>query len=36
MFKVSNTKQLIINSQHRLGSHGKQPLLFPLVHLILC
>lgn len=31
-----NIKQLTINKQHRIGSHGEQPLLFPLVHLILC
>ena len=31
-----NNKQLTIIEQHRLGSHKEQPLLFPLVHLILC
>jgi hypothetical protein len=31
-----NNKQLIINKRHRLGSNEKQPLLFLLVHLILC
>jgi len=29
-------KQLTINKRHRLGSNEKQPLLFPLVYLILC
>lgn len=36
MIKFNNNKQLTINKQHRLGSHGEQPLQFPLVHLILC
>ena len=36
MFKFINDKQLIINKLHRLGSYEEQPLLFPLVHLILC
>lgn len=36
MINFKNSKQLTINKQHRLGSHGEQPLQFPLVHLILC
>jgi len=36
MYNVNSNKQLTINKQHRLGGHGKQQLLFPLVHLILC
>jgi hypothetical protein len=36
MIKFNNSKQIIINKQHRLGSHEKQPLLFSLAHLILC
>jgi len=36
MVKFSNSIQITINKQHRLGSHMKQPLLFSLVHLILC
>lgn len=36
MVKFNNSKQLTINKQHRLGSHEEQPLLFSLVHLILC
>ena len=36
MMKFNNSKQITINKQHRLGSHGEQPLLFLLVHLILC
>jgi len=31
-----NIKQLTFNRQYRLGSHEGQPLLFLLVHLILC
>jgi len=36
MIKYNNSKQITINKQHRLGSHEEQPLLFSLVHLILC
>ena len=36
MRKSNNSKQITINKQHRLGSHAEQPLLFSLVHLILC
>ena len=36
MFNFNNSKQITINKQHRLGSHEEQPLLFSLVHLILC
>jgi len=36
MIKCNNSKQITINKQHRLGSHEEQPLLFSLVHLILC
>jgi hypothetical protein len=36
MIIFNNNKQLTINKQQRLGSHGEQPLLFSLVHLILC
>lgn len=36
MIKFSNSKQITINKQQRLGSHEEQPLLFSLVHLILC
>jgi len=36
MIKFNNSKKITINRQHRLGSHEKQPLLFSLVHLILC
>jgi len=36
MYNLSNSKQLTNNNQLRLGSHGKQQLLFPLVQLILC
>jgi hypothetical protein len=36
MIKFNNSKEITINRQHRLGSHEKQPLLFSLVHLILC
>ena len=36
MRKFNNSKQIIIKLQHRLGSHEEQPLLFSLVHLILC
>jgi hypothetical protein len=35
MYNLSNNKQLTNNKQHSIGSHGKQQLLFPLVHLIL-
>lgn len=33
---LNNSKQITINKQHKLGSHEEQPLLFSLVHLILC
>ena len=36
MCKLTNNKQLTDNRQHRIGSHEEQPLLFSLVHLILC
>jgi len=36
MYNLSNNKQLTNNRQHSIGSHGKQQLLFPLAHLILC
>jgi len=36
MIKSNNSKQITINKQQRLGSHEEQPLLFSLVHLILC
>lgn len=36
MIKFSNSIQITINKQHRLGSHMKQPSLISLVHLILC
>ncbi len=36
MIKFMNNKQLTINDQHRSGSQEEQPLLFSLVHLILC
>ena len=36
MTKLFNNKQIIVNKQQRLGSHEEQPLLFSLVHLILC
>jgi len=36
MIKFNNSKQITIIKQQRLGSHEKQPLLFSLVHLILC
>jgi len=36
MLKFNNSSQLTIKRQHRLGSHEEQPLLFSLVHLILC
>jgi hypothetical protein len=36
MIKVNNSKQLTINKQHRIGSYDEQPLLFSLVHIILC
>jgi hypothetical protein len=36
MSKINNNKQLKIKGQHRLGSPEEQPLLFSLVHLILC
>jgi hypothetical protein len=36
MFKFSSSKQITVNKQQRLGSHEGQPLIFSLVHLILC
>jgi len=36
MYKLSNNKHLTNNRQHNIGGHGEQPLLFSLVHLILC
>jgi hypothetical protein len=36
MYKENNNKQLKNNRQYRIGIHGEQPLLFPLIHLILC
>ena len=36
MCKLTNNKQLTDNRQHRIDSHEEQPLLFSLVHLILC
>jgi len=36
MTKINNNKQLTTNKQHILGSREEQPLLFLLVHLILC
>ena len=36
MIKFNNSKQIIFNKQHSLGSHKEQPLLFSSVHLILC
>ncbi len=36
MIIFNNSKQITFNQQHRLGSHEEQPLLFSLVHLILC
>jgi len=36
MHNLRNNKQLTNNKQHSIGRHGKQQLLFPLVHLILC
>jgi len=36
MIKFYNSKQITINKQQRLGSHEEQPLVFSLVHLILC
>lgn len=36
MHKFNNSKQITIKKQHRLGSQEEQPLLFLLVHLILC
>ena len=36
MCNFNNSKQITIKKQHRLGSHEEKPLLFLLVHLILC
>ena len=36
MIRFNNNKQIKISEQHILGSHEEQPLLFSLVHLILC
>ena len=36
MYNLNISKQLVGNYQLKLGSHEKQQLLFPLVHLILC
>ena len=36
MLKFNNSKQITFNKQQRSGGHEKQPLLFALVHLILC
>ena len=36
MCKINSNKQLIIKGQHGLGGHEEQPLIFSLVHLILC
>jgi len=36
MIKFNISKQIIFNNQHILGSYEEQPLLFSLVHLILC
>ena len=36
MIKYNNSKQITINKHYRIGSHKEQPLLFSLVHLILC
>lgn len=36
MIKFNNSKQITMNKQQRLVSHDEQPLLFSLVHLILC
>ena len=36
MYNLINNKQFTQDCQLRLGSHGKQQLLFLLVHLILC
>lgn len=36
MYNLINNKQLTKSCQLRLGSHGEQQLLFPLVDLILC
>ena len=36
MYHLINNKQLTKSCQLRLGSHEKQQLPFPLVHLILC
>jgi hypothetical protein len=36
MLKFSNNKQLTNNKQLSIGSQKEQPLLFSLVHLILC
>jgi hypothetical protein len=35
MIRFNNNKQLIINKQHKLGSHEEQPLLFSLINLVL-
>ena len=36
MIKFNASKQITFNKQHRLGGHEEEPLLFSLVHLILC
>jgi hypothetical protein len=36
MRKLNNGSYLTNKQQHRLGCHKEQPLLFSLVHLILC
>lgn len=36
MHILSKNKQLTKMSQPIIGSHGKQRLFFPLLHLILC
>ncbi len=36
MCNINNNKQLKIKGQHRLGVPEEQPLVFSLVHLILC
>jgi hypothetical protein len=36
MIKFYNSKQITINERHRLGRREERPLLFSLVHLILC
>jgi hypothetical protein len=35
-YNFYNNKQSTNNSQHNIGSHEKQQLLFTLVYLILC